>query len=60
MKKIYVKPFTSTLKVECETIMAVSTWEVEDKPIIGPVGAPHRHSSFWSDNENTNNPDIWE
>lgn len=49
MKKIYVKPLAETLKVECEVVISASTWNVDDGPVVGPVGSPYRHTPFWAD-----------
>lgn len=59
MKKIYIKPSMEALVVECE-IIAVSTWEVDDEPITGPVGAPQKHIPFGVDDDNDDNPNLWE
>lgn len=42
-----------------DTIIATSTWDVDDEPITGPVGAPYKHSTSDSDDYNDNNSNFW-
>lgn len=51
MKKIYVKPLMETKEVECEVIMSVSSWGVDNEPIIGPVGSPSEYMPFGIDDD---------
>lgn len=59
MKK-YIKPSMETLELKCGTIIAASTWDVDDEPIIGPVGTPHKHTPFGADDYNEDNSNFWE